>query len=308
LFGNKKGDKGQLSERWVGIDCGYSQMTIAIIDDKDNLIALKRTYQPAGDGHSREVAIARLKLLLHDLNDFSSIPVKLSGYCYEHSGVIEAFKEAGWTVNGCMALNDVVGFYGLTDMSGNAITFGCGSFSQIVYVDNENNICWPGDDVVAKLPKFMLSGWDYAAFLLDLSKREESRGLSWLRKAVQDTLGADSLEASGHRWGHLGPMMEKLLGTDELKQFLSCAAKSVIQIKNVFMEHLKGCEPPGIVFGGGAVRSDALWGEFKAELASRGENAIRVEGEPAVGLARFAACNTGANPWSYIGQKRPSWL
>ena len=297
-----------MSERWVGIDCGYSQMTIAILDDKTNLIALKRTYQPVGDGHSREVAIARLKLLLRDLDEFKSIPVKLAGYCYEHAGVIETFKEAGWIVSGYKALNDVVGFYGLTDMSGNVITFGCGSFSQVVYVDIGNNICWPGDDVVAKLPNFMLSGWGYASFLLDLSREEKLGELAWLRKAVQGTLGADSLEASGHRWSYLGLMMERLVGTDELRQFLSRVADSVIQIKKVFMEYLKGCEPPRIVFGGGAVRSNALWTALKSELAKRGENVIRVEGEPAVGLARFAAYNTDANPWSYIGLKRPSWM
>jgi len=67
-------------------------------------------------------------------------------------------------------------------MSGNVITFGCGSFSQVVYVDIGNNICWPGDDVVAKLPSLMLSGWGYASYLLDLSRKEKLGELAWLRK------------------------------------------------------------------------------------------------------------------------------
>jgi hypothetical protein len=295
-------------ERWVGIDCGYSQMTIAILDDRINLIASERTCEPTGDGHNREVAIARLKVLLRDLSDFSSVPVKLSGYCYEDSGIIETFREAGWIVNDCKALNDVVGFYGLTDMSGNIITCGCGSFSQVVYADIENNICWPGEDVDAELPNWMLSGWDYASFLLELSKRENSCELVWLQKAVQDTLGGDALKTSGHRWSYLGPMVEGLLGTNELGQFLAHAADSVIQTKNVFMEHLKGYESPRIIFGGGAVRSEALWAALKSEFVKRGESVMRVEGEPAVGLARFAAYNADANPWAYIGLKRPSWL
>lgn len=297
-----------MPERWVGIDCGYSQMAIAILDDRTNLIVLKRTYHPVGDGHSREVAIARLKLLLRQLDSFKSVPAKLSGYCYEHTGVVEAFRQAGWEVEGYKALNDVVGFYGLTDMRGNVITFGCGSFSQVVYIDGKNNICWPGDDVAAKLPDFMLSGWGYASFLLDLSKQDKSGEMAWLREVVRDTLGADSLEASGHRWGYLGPVMERLLGTDVLKQFLSHVADTVIRIKDVFMEYLKVDEPPQIIFGGGAVRSEAIWAALKSELAKRGEDVIRVEGEPAVGLARFAAYNADANPWAYIGLKRPSWL
>lgn len=295
-------------KRWVGIDCGYSQMTIAILDDRTNLIALERTCEPIGDGHNRDIAIARLKVLLHGLNDFRSVPVRLSGYCYEDSGIIETFSEAGWTVTGCKALNDVVGFYGLTDMSGHIITCGCGSFSQVVYVDIENNICWPGDDVAAELPNWMLSGWDYASFLLELSTRENTKELVWLWKAVQDTLGGDALENSGNKWSYLGPMLVKLLGTNELGLFLASAVESVLQTKNVFMGHLKGYEPPTIILGGGAVRNEALWAELKSEFTKRGESVIRVEGEPAVGLARFAAFNADANPWAYIGLKRPSWL
>lgn len=295
-------------ERWVGIDCGYSQMTIAILDDRDNIIALERTCEPIGDGHHRDVAIARLKVLLHRLTDLSCVPVKLSGYCYENSGVIETFKEAGWAVKDCKALNDVVGFYGLTDMSGHTITCECGSFSQVVYVDRENNICWPGDDVAAELPDWLLSGWNYASFILELSKRENHCGLEWLRKAVRDTLGRETLETSGNRWSYLGPMLGKLQGTAELEQFLFRAVESVLQTKNVFMRHLKGYEPPKIILGGGAVRNEALWTALKAEFVKRGESVVRIEGEPAVGLARFAIYNADVNPWSYIGSKRPSWL
>jgi hypothetical protein len=295
-------------ERWVGIDCGYSQMTIAILDDRVNIIALERTCEPIGDGHDRGVAIARLKVLVNRLKDFSCVPVKLSGYCYDNSGIIETFREAGWTVNGCKALNDAVGFYGITNMSGNTIIGECGSFSQVIYVGSDNNIYWPGDDVAAELPNWMLSGWSYASFLLELSKRENTCELTWLRQAVRDILGGGTIKISDNRWSYLGPMLERLNGTTELEQFLARAAESVLKSKDIFMRHMRVCEPPKIILGGGAVQNDELWSELKTEFEKRGEDVIRIEGEPAVGLARFAAYKPNANPWAYIGSKRPSWL
>jgi len=67
-------------------------------------------------------------------------------------------------------------------------------------------------------------------------------------------------------------------------------------------------EAPDVVPGGGAVRDDRLWTALVLELASREVRAIRVVGEHAVGLARFAKHFPGANPWAYVGRKKPSWL
>ncbi|MDF2685709.1 MAG: hypothetical protein K0S55_890 [Clostridia bacterium] len=296
-------------ERWVGIDIGYSQMTIAIIDAGINIIALECTREPFGDGHNREVAISRLRILLQRLSYFKNVPVRIAGYCYGHSGVLEEFKNAGWTVDGFMALNDVVGFYGLTDMKGHAIIGGCGSFSQVVYVDVANNVYWPGDDVKAKLPRWMLSGWDYATFLLGLTKQSVSDELSWLSQEVRDILGGETLETSGHRWSYLGPLLRRLFGYEELNQFIIKAVENVIKTEKVFRHYIKKAELPRFIFGGGAVREDNLWSLLCVELQKQGvENIIRVQGEPAVGLARFAAFNPNSDAWSFIGYKRPSWL
>lgn len=294
--------------RWIGIDNGCSQMTIAILDSRSDIVAMERIREPLGDGHSRDVALARLHCLLRRLDDFRCIPARLAGYCYEDSGVLEAFIAAGWTITGCKVLNDVVGFYGLTDMNGHTIVGGCGSFSQVVYVNTANTVYWPGDDVTARLPRWLLSGWEYASFLLELSKREYAGEFDWLAREVRDILGGETLESPGCRWGNLGPLLDRLYGYEELNQFIAQAADVVLKTRNVFMEHIRTAEPPRVVLGGGAIRNDCLWKALKAELGKQGEDIIRIEGEPAIGLARFASSCPDADAWAYIGHKKPSWL
>lgn len=297
-----------MADRWIGIDVGYSQMRVAVLDAGGRTLAFENTYEPYGDGHDREVALARLRRLLKRLSSYKDVPVFLAGYCYEHSGVLELFREEGWTVEGYKGLNDVVGIYGLTEMKGHALVCGCGSFSQRVYVGRSNDIYWPGEDVVPKLPGWLLSGWDYAVFLLDLSKRAEG-DLKWLAREVRKILGGDRLESSGHRWGALGPFIGRLIGHPELKRYLKKAAKSVIETRDVFWQHLDTEEPPALILGGGALGDENLWLLLEAELRELGAEApVRVQGEPAVGLARYALYHPDADPWRYIGQECPSWL
>ena len=298
-----------MTERWVGIDAGYSQMTIAVLDAGVNVVAIEHTREPLGDGHEKAAAIARLQSLLKRLSNFNHVPVRIAGYCYEHSEVLQAFKEAGWIVEGCEALNDVVGFYGLTEMKGNAIVGGCGSFSQVVYISPENDICWPGEDVVAELPDWLLSGWDYATFLLDLSKREEYGELAWLPKVVRETLGGETLESSGHRWSYLGPLLVRMLGQTEVKHFFAKAVENIVKTRSILGQYITVPEAPRLVLGGGAVREDSLWAVVSDELRKQGViDVVRVQGEPAVGLVRFANYNPNVDAWSFIGLKRPSWL
>jgi hypothetical protein len=243
------------------------------------------------------------------VNCIKSVPVRIAGYCYENSGVIEEFEKEGWPVEGCKALNDVVGFYGLTDMRGHAVVAGCGSFSQVIYVNAANDICWPGDDVTAEMPPWLLSGRDYASFLLDLSKKTGDGELSWLSKAVRKTLGSETPESSGHSWSYLGPLIEKLIGYKELYKFITQAVENIVKTENVFRRYIKNTGSPVVVLGGGAVKDEKLWELISIDLQKQGlENIIRVKGEPAVGLARYAACYTNADAWTYIGNKRPSWL
>ena len=294
--------------RWVGIDCGYSQMTVAVVDVGAGVVALERTREPSGDGHSCGVALARLHTLLGRLRGARHEPASLAGYCYTHSGVVEAFREAGWSIEGCMALNDVVGFYGLTEMRGNALVGGCGSFDQVVYVSHDNNVQWPGDDLSAELPRWLLSGREYAAFLVDLAGRDAESRVAWLAQAVSDTLGGQNLESSDGRWGQLGPLLTKLLDHPAVGHFIADAADSVAQTRLVFQRHLGLSEPPAVILGGGAVSDEGLCSMLSAELESRGTVVTLARGEPAIGLARFALRNPGADAWSYVGREKPSWL
>ena len=294
--------------RWVGVDCGYSHMGVAVIDEDGQVLAIVRTHLPRGDGHSRAVALARLNVLLERLNSFADIPVWLAGYCYEHSGVLEAFEDTGWTVVGSKALNDVVGIYGLTDMRGNVIVGGCGSWPQMVYIDKANTVCWPGEDVLADMPAWPLSGRSYAEMLIRLSKRDDLGDQGSLRQAVYERLGADSIEQSGDRWGTLGPLMAQVLEYPEVRGFLSAAVDSIAKIRDVVWRYAAIDETPGIVVGGGAVSDEQLWAVLQSEFMSRSVAVERVEGDPAVGLARFARHNPDADAWAVIGQVRPSWL
>jgi hypothetical protein len=80
-------------------------MSIAVLDEADHVLAIERTREPRGDGHKRDVALARLRDLLSRLGGLREAPVQVSGYCYEHTGVHESFTEAGWTVVASKALN-----------------------------------------------------------------------------------------------------------------------------------------------------------------------------------------------------------
>ena len=92
---------------WVGIDCGYSQMSIAVLDQDGHVLAIERT-RPRGDGHSGEVALARVLVLLERLPGCRTRQ-RLAGYCYD-LGVVEAFGPR-WTVIEAKPLNDVVGIW-----------------------------------------------------------------------------------------------------------------------------------------------------------------------------------------------------
>lgn len=296
-----------MAYRWVGIDCGFSQMSMAIIDERDRILAVERTRQPRGDGHQREVALARLRELLTRLRSLRDEPVWLAGYCYDHADVYEAFEQEGWTVAGGTPLNDVVGVYGLTDMPGHVVVCGCGSWSQVVYADRANAILWPGDDVSGMMPKWLLSGWAYANFLVDFAAQNPRTQLA-LARAIEEKLGGTSIDRADGRWGELGPLLSSLVDRPDVRRFLSQAAAAVVETRDLFWRVIRSTEAPGIVIGGGAVRDDRLWAVLEFELQSRGVRALRVVGEHAVGLARFAKHNPGVNAWSFVGAKKPSWL
>jgi hypothetical protein len=293
---------------WVGIDCGYSQMSIAVLDQDGHVLAIERTRLPRGDGHSGEVALARVLVLLERLHGLSHPPARLAGYCYDHSGVVEAFRGRGWTVIEAKPLNDVVGIYGLTDMRGNVVVGGCGSWPQVVYIDQANAVCWPGEDVAAEMPEWQLSGWRYAGFLKDLSKRNDLGRWSWLKQAVIEKLRCEDLDRSRGNWGALGPLLPEVLEHVDARRFLSAAADAVVETRNVLWKH-SGCNfAPGVVIGGGAVSDERIWALLHSEFESRSIEVERAEGDPAVGLARFAMKNPHADAWAFLGQVKPSWL
>ncbi len=294
--------------RWVGIDCGFSQMSVALLDPMDYVLAVECTREPRGDGHTPDVALARLRVLLSRLGGLREVPVRLSGYCYEHTGVREAFVEAGWSVVGSKALNDVVGIYGLTDMVGHVVVGGCGSWPQVVYVDSLNAVTWPGDDVAAEMPEWLLCGWAYAKFLVTLSNQNDNARWAWLREAIREKLGGHTLLRSDPRWGDIGPLMKPLLHSPEARRFFGQAADAVVRTRDVFGRNTQDLEPPRVIVGGGAVRDEELWEILETGLRARGVCADRIVGEHAVGLARFAKYNPHADAWAFIGEKRPSWL
>src|SRR5690606_38540638 len=135
--------------------------------------------------------------VLAKLRPFRGEPVWLAGYCYEHSGVVEAFQQEGWTVAGVTPLNDVLGVYGLTPMAGHAVVCGCGSWPQAVYVDEANHIRWPGEDVAASMPDGLPSGWAYANFLVGHARRDP--GDESLARAVEEKLGGFSVDRADGR-------------------------------------------------------------------------------------------------------------
>lgn len=297
-----------MSHLWVGLDCGHSHMGLAVLDETDRVLAIERTSQPSGDGHSREIALARLNVLLDRVSHLKGYPAILAGYCYEHSGVCEAFRDAGWRVVGLKALNDVVGIYGLTDMRGNTVAGGCGSFPQVVYVDRTNSIRWPGEDVVAEMPGWPLSGWNYAELLLSLSQRDDLPEIGWVRQEVLERLGGERLEQSSDRWGSLGPLLPRVLDCPDVRQFLATAAHAVLTIRDVMWRYAAVDDPPCVVIGGGAVEDERVWNALQSELRARSLSVKRVVGEPAVGLARYARRFPDADAWAVIGQVRPCWL
>ena len=279
-------------DRWVGIDQGYSQLGVAIVDADGAVLASERSRTPDAEGHDRDVALARLRGLLDRLKRFRDLPVRLAGYCYEDSGVAAAFAAAGWTVAGTKALNDVVGVYGLGEMRGHTVVAGCGTYSQVVYVDERQAVRWPGADVAAELPGCLPSGPAYARFVA---------GRGWAGDAAE-------VEASARLWAELGPMLSAKLDEPESQAFLTRTAAAVVQTRDVLWRHSAAAQPPNVVLGGGAVGDPRLWRALQERLREDGVPVRRAEGDPAVGLARFALAHPHADPWAVIGKKRPGWL
>lgn len=295
------------ARHWVGIDQGFSQMGLAILGPGGDVLASEQTREPAGDGHEREVALARLRTLLARVEAWRDVPVHLAGYCYEQSGVAQAFAAAGWSVAGTRGLNDVLGVYGLTAMRGNVVVAGCGTYSQVVYVDEHQAVRWPGDDVAERLPEWLLSGRAYSGFLVEWAG-QGADATGDLRAAVRRLLGPAPVEATPQAWGALGRLLPGLLDEPGSRAFLTRAAAAVLATRDVLWGHSGAARAPEVALGGGAVRDDRLWAPLAGLLAAQGASVARVEGDPAVGLARFALAHPEADPWAVIGLRRPAWL
>lgn len=264
---------------WAGIDCGYSYLTVAILDEVGRTLDIGDARLPLGNGHERSVALARLQAVLPELQRWRDRPIILAGYCYTDSGVRDAFETAGWQVVGDIALNDVVGVYGLSQMQTHVVVCGCGSFSQLVYVDTQHNICWLWDTLAAELPQWPLCGEAYARFIQHAYGDTVANGL------LSDTLN--------------------LLPT---QQYLRQAAQAIRATRDIFWHHSGMPTPPMLVLGGGAIRHAGLW-QFVARELATGDCAVeRVTDEQAIGLAQFAMRYRTANAWGHIGDKPPSWL
>jgi hypothetical protein len=294
--------------RWVGIDQGYSQMGLAIVSADGQVLASVKTREPGGDGHDRDVALARLRGLLGRVHAMRHGPVRLAGYCYAESGVREAFAQAGWTVRGEWALNDVLGVYGLTAMPGHAVVAGCGTYSQVVYIDRRQAVCWPGDDVAAELPEWLLSGEAYAGFVAALSHEEHAgAGAEWVRQ-VAETLGPAAVDVAPATWCRLGPLLSAMLDAPSARAFVERAATAVVQARDVFWRYAQSSRPPDVILGGGAVADDGLWWILAEAVSRHGMRPERAAGDPAVGLARFAMAHPHADAWAFVGRVRPAWL
>jgi hypothetical protein len=273
--------------QWVGIDQGYSHLAVAVVDAHGTAVCSESTEEPEGDGHDRKTVLVRLGLLLDRLEAFRAIPAGLAGYCYNDSGIREAFTERGWCIEDVVALNDVVGVYGLTEMRGHVVVAGCGSWPQTIYVDSQNNVRWAGRDVEQGLPDWLLCGNAYSRFL-----RESGLGLG---------ISEDDFRATGYR-------LERLIDHPEVREFVRRAAEAARKTRDVFWRYCGQQEAPLLVLGGGAVRGDAVWRALDEELGTIGVQRTRVTGDQAVGLVRFALANPTADPWGFIGSERPRWL
>lgn len=273
--------------RWVGIDQGYSHLAVAIVAADGAVLASESTEAPEGNGHNREVALARLGLLLDRLEPFRAVPVGLAGYCYTHSGILEAFTDRGWRVEDVLALNDVVGVYGLTRMQGHAVVASCGSWPQVVYLDPQNNVRWPGGDAAQAIPDWLLCGSAYSRFLRE--------------SGLAPDLPEDDFRNAGFR-------LEELIDQPNVEAYLHRAAEAARTTRDVFWRSCGQEKAPQLVFGGGAVRGDRVWRALLVELKGFGIHPERMTGDQAVGLARFAMSNPTADPWAYLGSERPGWL
>lgn len=273
----------------VGIDCGHSHLTVAIVDGSERVLAIQSANTPGGDGHNREIALSRLRQVLPRLGEFSRQPATLAGYCYGHSGVREAFEKAGWSVERTFALNDVVGIYGLSGMPADVVVGGCGTSSQVVCVDAAGCVGWPGADVERELPEWLVSGRAYASFLQESGLMPPAVSVS-------------------HRWVESGRLMNELIDEPAARTFIGRAAEAVRQTVDVLWKNFDGDLTRTVILGGGAIAGERLWATLHGELLSLELDPQHVVGDPAVGLARYAIRFPSADPWRFIGTERPVWL
>ncbi len=286
---------------WVGVDAGDSQVGVAIVDLSGSVLAESRVVEalPEPSPERRGAVEGRLATALEELEGFVSRPVIVAGDA-------KPFLHQGWNVRDAIMLNDIIGHYGRTSMPGNCIVAACGSYRQVVWVDDDHNIRWPSDDLAHRLPHWLLSGHAYATLLTS------ELALPAVRKLLE-LARCDPLTAAepGHAalWRDLGVVLADNLDDRRVSAFVLEAATAAAETFHVFREEIGADHPPPtFVLSGGAVIHNELWALVQATLRSHSIVAERPnQPSPAVGTALYAMRYRDRDHWSHLGAKPPGW-
>ena len=285
------------SNLWVGLDRGSSQLSIAVVAEDGTLLGeAQNLVLPAVQGRAAR-DVERLRSLLPTLDQFRGRNLVLVGEAGDD--FVQLLRAEGWVVARTVAFNDVVNHFGLGEMPGNCIVAACGSWHQVVWIDHERNVRWPGEDVTSLCPEWRLRGYSYVEFLLKRHRDVLPPG-----SRTNDLLGQEHAPM----WRQIGGIFASLAEERDVLQFLEDGAARLVETYRVFCHAANPPGLPSMAMGGGALADDRVWSVVASAVERAGIPLTRLMGSPAVGAVRFAQRYGDRQVWGWFGECRPGWL
>jgi hypothetical protein len=300
----------------VGLDKGCSKTNLAVVD-ADRHVLLEARIEHFDRASEQRITDERLlHTIAQHLTPFRAYPLYLFG---SHVGTTRSFFDGlrahGLDVQVLEAFNDTHMHYGLTDMSGNAVTVACGSHWNAMYYDCANNVhCLASPRGIWYDVPHRFDGIGFARFLLSWWREAwDQRTLSALAdeivactalspQALRDTVENDPLLDTLYpaRWLALGPLVSQYANEEAVAAFLDQGMRELQQLYDRFCAQVNPPRPPLLVLGG-SIWSSILFERVGGALLRAGIPVRHSRGNPARGAIWFRRTNPGVQlePWAY---------
>jgi len=300
----------------VGLDKGRSKTNLAVARADGHLLLEARIEHFDQIDSKPLTESGLLDLIAQHLTPFKAHPLSLylGGHLETLYSFFEGLSDAGFDVQALEVFTDVHNHYGLTDMSGNAVTVACGSHWNAMYYDQANNVmCFASPCAIWDYVPHSFEGFTFARFLLEwwceawdqgttlpLANEMLARtGLSaaTMRNAVKQDPQLSTF--SPPRWLALGPLISQHANEEPVASFLTQGISQLQHLYDRFCAQVTPASPPWLVLGG-SIWSKRLFERVQGALARSGIPVKHSQGNPAQGAIRFRRTNPTVQlePWA----------